>query len=216
MDDQNSLKAERRTLCQVLGKDPCNGSCNVHSYFSDRMDFYAKGVFNLQAGAPKEVLICYANPFFHDCAEKFSQDLDGRMEKYLQQVNPKIEITDKRLTQGIPSFDFTRSLKDMDRAQEQNPIESGKDPLGDPLKRYIEDRIKDRVQDSPLRFLVYAAEEDNSLAKKVVEKVLRSMSDELISLTHQKPAIRIEHGMALQFAGHYVIDLDYIIHEAIK
>ena len=224
MDDQNSLKTERRTLCEVLGTDPiCNGSCKLHSYFSDRMDFYTKSLLHLQAGPPKEVLICYANPFFSSCAVKFSQDLDIKMSQYLEQFNPRIELTSQRSYPGISPFDFSRSLGegDFDKSSltfQAREIERNEpqDPLSDSLKKYIQSRIRERVQDSPLRFLVYSAPEDAHLAQKVIQTVLRSMSDELISLTLVKPPVRVEHGMPLQFQDFYTIDLDYIIHHAMN
>ena len=222
MDIQDSLKLpEKRNLCEVLKVDPlCNSSCRVRDYFSSRMNFYVKSLLHLESGPPKEVLVCYANPFFEPCANNFFQGLDAKMSQYLEQVNPHLELTSEKPIPGVHSFDFSRSLKDMEIRQNYNfELMASRpdpfDPLAVPIERYVRSSINARVQDSPLSFLIYSAPEDYALAQKVIQKVTKDMAKELTPLTLIKPLVLIEHGIPLQFPGSYTIDLDHIVHEAL-
>ena len=220
MKDSNSLKTEKKTLCEVLEISPiCNGSCKVHLYFSERMDYYTKELFNLQAGPPKEVLLYYANPFYYNCALKFSVDLDNRMISYLEQINPRAEVTNKKPSIGFQFFDFSRVLRDI--GTHEQPLvyflreferKDSFDSLSDPLRSYVNRKIDERIQDSSLKFLVYACPEDENLAKRVVQVI----NHELALKALIKPTVVVKHVHQTEFSDSYTIDIDYFIHEAIK
>lgn len=217
MEEQNPLNSSKKNLCSILNAgETCNGACQVHTFFSIRMAEYAKSVFNLENGPPLEVLLCYGNPYFNECAQRFARELDSAMDTYLTQSNPRVEVILKKPSIGQSTFDFSWALSHAHMplsVADNGKEESSSNPFDyslQLLKRYVNSGLATRAAVSPSRFFVTSSGEDIPLANMACQIV----NVELSKSYPKKPALKVVHGLAIQYAGKYTMDIDYFIHQA--
>ena len=213
MEDSGTLKKEN-LVCRVLSEvQKCNGSCRLQDFFSEKMGFYSKSIFDLETGPPEEVVVCYANPYFLNCAEKFATGLESGINKYLLEINPRVEVVSKK--PKSPYFDLSSVLSEIlfaDKVLVQGGtlIDRSPDSSVNLLRRHVDIRRKERVINPVSRFFVYATRPHQRLAFKVAKVVNLELEKDY----PVKPEVIVKHGLPTQFSDSYIIDIDFIIHDA--